>query len=67
MVESYSGWRDLASLLRSKPPVAIDPRIRQAIALMRQDLARELGIERSLRTVQRAVEPLRRELRAEQT
>lgn len=33
--------------------------------VVRQDLARELGIEVSLRTVQRAVEPLRRELRAE--
>ncbi len=33
--------------------------------VVRQDLARELGIRVSLRTVQRAVEPLRRELRAE--
>lgn len=33
--------------------------------VVRQDLARELGIEVSLRTVQRSVEPLRRELRAE--
>ena len=33
--------------------------------VVRQDLRRELGIEVSLRTVQRAVEPLRRELRAE--
>lgn len=33
--------------------------------VVRQDLQRELGIEVSLRTVQRAVEPLRRELRAE--
>lgn len=33
--------------------------------VVRQDLKRELGIEVSLRTVQRAVEPLRRELRAE--
>jgi transposase len=33
--------------------------------VVRQDLARELGIEVSLRTVQRAVQPLRRELRAE--
>lgn len=33
--------------------------------VVRQDLARELGIEVSLRTVQRAVEPLRREMRAE--
>jgi len=33
--------------------------------VVRQDLARELGLQVSLRTVQRAVEPLRRELRAE--
>lgn len=33
--------------------------------VVRQDLAGELGIAVSLRTVQRAVEPLRRELRAE--
>ena len=33
--------------------------------VVRQDLARELGVEVSLRTVQRAVEPLRRELSAE--
>ncbi len=33
--------------------------------VVRQDLARELGIEVSLRTVQRAVQPLRRQLRAE--
>lgn len=45
VVESYSGWRDLASLLRSKPPVAMDARVRQAIALMRQDVARELDVD----------------------
>ena len=33
--------------------------------VVRQDLANELGIQVSLRTVQRAVEPLRRELRTE--
>ena len=33
--------------------------------VVRQDLARELGLQLSLRTVQRAVAPLRRELRAE--
>tara|TARA_B100001105_G_scaffold179201_1_gene144568 strand:- start:8175 stop:9488 length:1314 start_codon:yes stop_codon:yes gene_type:complete len=33
--------------------------------VVRQDLARELGIRVSLRTVQRAVAPLRRELRAQ--
>ena len=33
--------------------------------VVRQDLLRELGVAVSLRTVQRAVEPLRRELRAQ--
>lgn len=33
--------------------------------VVRQDLQRELGIEVSLRTVQRAVEPLRRKMRAQ--
>src|SRR5256885_14478100 len=33
--------------------------------VVRQDLERELGVAVTLRTVQRAVEPLRRELRAE--
>lgn len=45
VIESYSGWRDLASLLRLRPPVAMDPRVRQAIALMRDDLARELDVD----------------------
>ncbi len=45
VVEGYSGWRDLVSLLRSKPPVATDPRIRQAITLMRQDVGRELDMD----------------------
>jgi AraC family transcriptional regulator len=45
VIENYSGWRDLASLLRSKPPVAMDPRIRHAIALMRQDLAHDVDVE----------------------
>ncbi|MFW2354051.1 helix-turn-helix domain-containing protein [Hydrogenophaga sp.] len=46
VVESYSGWRDLTSLLRSKPPVSMDPRIRKAIALMRQDVGHELDVDR---------------------
>ncbi|CAN5782908.1 helix-turn-helix domain-containing protein [soil metagenome] len=45
VIESYSGWRDLVSLLRSKPPVAMDPRIRQAIALMKQDTAHALDMD----------------------
>ena len=45
VVESYSGWSDLASLLRSKPPVAMDPRVRQSIAMMKQDIARDLDVD----------------------
>ena len=45
VIDSYAGWRDLASLLRAKPPVAVDPRIRQAIALMKEDPGRELDME----------------------
>lgn len=45
VVESYTGWRDLVTLLRTRPPVAMDPRIRQAIALMKEDLARELDVD----------------------
>ena len=45
VIESHSGWRDLVSLLRSKPPVAMDPRVRQAIALMKQDTAHELDMD----------------------
>ena len=44
-IESYSGWRDLSSLLRTKPPAAIDPRVRQAIALMREDIAHDLDVD----------------------
>lgn len=45
VVESYAGWRDLASLLRTKPPVAMDPRVRNSIALMKQDIARDLDVD----------------------
>jgi len=45
VVETYSGWRDLASLLRSKPPIAMDPRVRQSIVLMKQDIARDLDVD----------------------
>jgi AraC-like DNA-binding protein len=45
VIERCYGWRDLASLLRHRPPAAMDPRIRQAIALMKQDIARELDID----------------------
>ncbi len=44
-IESYSGRRDLASLLRTKPPAAMDPRIRQPTALMRQDISHELDVD----------------------
>lgn len=45
VIESYSGWRDLASLLKSKPPVAMDPRVRRAIAVMKQDIAHDLDAD----------------------
>jgi AraC family transcriptional regulator len=45
VIESYSGWRDLTNLLRSMPPVAMDPRVRQAIALMKQDVAHDLDVD----------------------
>jgi AraC family transcriptional regulator len=45
VVETYSGWRDLISLLRSNPPVAMDARIRQSISLMKQDIAHELDVD----------------------
>ena len=45
VIDGYAGWRDLASLLHVKPPVAVDPRIRQAIATMKADLARELDVD----------------------
>jgi len=54
VVEPHREW--LAERLR---------RHRGNADVVRQDLQRELGIAVSLRTVQRAVEPLRRELRAE--
>ena len=46
----------------------LDERLRQHRGnadVVRQDLARELGVAVSLRTVQRAVAPLRRELKAQ--
>lgn len=45
VIESYSGWCDLASLLKSKPPVAMDPRVRRAIAVMKQDIAHDLDAD----------------------
>jgi len=45
VISGFTGWRDLAGLLRMRPPAAMDPRIRQAIALMRDDLARDLDVD----------------------
>jgi AraC-like DNA-binding protein len=39
VIDSYSGWRDMHGLLRSRPPSAIDSRIRRAIAFMRANIA----------------------------
>lgn len=45
VIERISGWRDIASLLRSRPPVSMDARIRRAIELMREDFGRELDVD----------------------
>lgn len=45
VIESYSGWRDLTSLLKAKPPVAMDARVRQAIALMKQDVSHDFDMD----------------------
>lgn len=56
VIDGYSSWRDMAGLLRIRPPAAIDPRIRRAIAYMRTHisldfdmatLAREVGLSRA--------------------
>ena len=46
VIDSYSGWRDLSGLLRSKPPVSMDARIRHSIALMKQDVAHDLDMDK---------------------
>ncbi|CAN5307606.1 helix-turn-helix domain-containing protein [soil metagenome] len=45
VIHGYSGWRDLATLLRNRPPMSMDARVRQAITLMKRDLARELDVD----------------------
>jgi AraC-like DNA-binding protein len=45
VIESYSGWRDFSSLLKARPPVAMDPRVRQAIALMKQDVTHDFDVD----------------------
>jgi AraC family transcriptional regulator len=45
VIESAAGWRDLTSLLRARPPAAMDARIRRAIALMREDLSAGLNVD----------------------
>lgn len=45
VIDSYSGWRDLAGLLRSRPPSSLDPRTRKVIAHMRENLARDFDMD----------------------
>lgn len=51
VIESYSGWRDIAGLLRTRPPSAIDPRIRRAIGYMRDNMALEFDMTALARQV----------------
>ena len=45
VIDSCSGWRDLAGLLRTRPPTAMDPRTRKVIRFMRENLARDFAME----------------------
>jgi AraC family transcriptional regulator len=45
VIDSYSGWRDMADLLRTRPPSSIDPRTRKVITHMRGDLSRDFDME----------------------
>lgn len=45
VIDSYSGWRDIAGLLRSRPPSSIDPRTRKVIAHMRKNLTRDFDMD----------------------
>ncbi|MFM8664950.1 MAG: helix-turn-helix transcriptional regulator, partial [Betaproteobacteria bacterium] len=56
VIEGCKGWRVLVSMLRSRPPAAMDPRVRRSIAMMKSDLslsmdmdqiAAEIGLSRS--------------------
>lgn len=56
VIEGCTGWRDLVSMLRARPPAAMDPRVRRSIAIMKSDLslsldmdqiAAEIGLSRS--------------------
>ncbi len=45
VIDSYSGWRDMAGLLRTRPPSAIDPRTRKVIVHMRENLTRDFDMD----------------------
>jgi AraC family transcriptional regulator len=45
VIDSYSGWRDMAGLLRTRPPTAIDPRTRKVIRHMRDNLSRDFDMD----------------------
>lgn len=45
VIDSYSNWRDLAGLLRTRPPTAMDPRTRKVISHMRANLSRDFDME----------------------
>ncbi len=57
LVESHSGWRDLAGLLRSKPPAAMDAPATQAIWLMKQDIVPAFAAACRFRDIRRTISP----------
>lgn len=45
VIDSYSGWRDMAGLLRTRPPSSMDPRTRKVITHMRENLTRDFDMD----------------------
>lgn len=45
VIDSYSGWRDMAGLLRTRPPSSMDPRTRKVITHLRENLTRDFDMD----------------------
>jgi len=45
VIDGYSGWRELRNMLQDRPPAAMDPRIRRAIAHIKRDLLQAVDVE----------------------
>jgi AraC-like DNA-binding protein len=45
VIDSYSGWRDIAGLLRTRPPSFMDSRTRKVITHLRENLTRDFDMD----------------------